>query len=226
MVQVHHPQCPFCHASVQPSERKVACDRCMSWQHEACWSEHGRCATCRATVRLVRTSGPAVPEAVSLSLEPPDPELEAYIRAQIQGAPEPTPTPTRPLPWDCPRCRLPLSASRYEDTHVQSCRQCLGYWLSELACAEIAIKRDAYFSADERRTVLRWALEDYRGEVDRGLQCPMCLDALAPAPFKGLLPYRCAGHGVWLDTGDLKRIQIVVESSRGRLNALLRTLRS
>ena len=226
MVQVHHPQCPFCHTPVEPSESKVACDRCMSWQHEACWDEHGRCSTCRWTVRLARTPGPAEPEPSRLSLDPPDPELEAYIRAQIAGVPDPTPAPTRPLPWDCPRCRLPLTPSRYEDTHVQSCHECFGYWLSDLACAEIAVKRDAYFSADERRTVLRWALEEYRGEVRRDLPCPMCQSPLEPTPFKGLLPYRCVDHGVWLDTGDLKRIQILVESSRGRLNKLLRMLQA
>lgn len=240
-LQVHHPQCPFCHTPVAPSDEKVACDKCMSWQHQACWEEHGRCAACRATVRLARTPHvehleltprlrrlPLPEVEAPFELDPPDPELAAYIRAQIHGSPSPEPSlqETRPIPWDCPRCRLPLTASSYEDTHVQSCRQCLGYWLSELACCEIAIRRDAYFSASERRTVLNWALGIYEGEIHHDLPCPMCSTSLQPAPFKALMPYRCWGHGVWLDTGDLKRIQIVVESSRSRLNELLRSLRS
>jgi Zn-finger nucleic acid-binding protein len=228
MVQIHHPQCPFCHTPVTPSDSKVACDRCMGWQHAPCWDEHGSCATCRGTIRLARTNSPApvVTERIPLRLDPPDPELEAYIRAQIAGVPEPESNPTQALPWDCPRCRLPLTPSRYEDTHVQSCRECFGYWASELACSEIAIKRDAYFSAEERRTVLQWALEDYSGQRNPELPCPMCLAHLTPTPFMGLLLYRCHGHGVWLDTGDIKRVQIVVESSRTLLNDLLRTLRS
>lgn len=234
MVSVHHPQCPYCHAPVEPRDRKVACDRCMSWQHTLCWDDHGSCSTCAGTIRLARTTeplpreAPTEPEPTRIHLDPPDPELEAYIRAQIQGLPDPEPRQppeTRSLPWDCPRCRLPLSESRYEETFVQNCRECLGYWLSELACSEIAIRRDAYFSASERRTVLRWALDDYSGQVARDLPCPMCLAPLQPRPFKGLLLYRCRGHGVWLDTGDLKRVQIVVESSRGLLNELLRDLR-
>lgn len=228
-MQIHHPQCPFCHTPVTPGDSKVACDRCMGWQHEPCWDEHGSCATCRGTVRLARAHGATqaseAPE-IPISLNPPDPELEAYIRAQIAGTPDPEPAQTRPLPWDCPRCRLPLTPGRYEDTHVQSCRECFGYWTSELACSEIAIRRDAYFSGEERRTVLSWALEPYTGQVDRELPCPMCLGSLAPTRFKGLLLYRCQGHGVWLDTGDIKRLQIVVESSRSRLNDLLRILRS
>ncbi|MGE0706671.1 MAG: hypothetical protein AB7N76_05335 [Planctomycetota bacterium] len=48
MALVQHPRCPYCHGQVQPHERKTACDQCMTWYHEECWKELGRCASCNA----------------------------------------------------------------------------------------------------------------------------------------------------------------------------------
>lgn len=43
-------RCPFCHEGIQLSERKSGCPECMAWHHEACWQEHGQCASCGATL--------------------------------------------------------------------------------------------------------------------------------------------------------------------------------
>lgn len=117
----------------------------------------------------------------------------------------------RPPPWDCPRCTLYLTAGHYEEQQVQSCDGCIGYWLSESACREIAIRRDAYFSRSERNAVLKRALDCSVTDADPNLPCPMCTADLAGWSLGGVLLYRCRGHGVWLDTGDLKRMQILVE---------------
>lgn len=40
-------RCPFCRDAIAASERgKLACNACMAWHHAACWTEHGRCASC------------------------------------------------------------------------------------------------------------------------------------------------------------------------------------
>ena len=42
-----HNRCPYCHEAVQPTEAKAACNGCMAWQHEGCWSETRQvCASC------------------------------------------------------------------------------------------------------------------------------------------------------------------------------------
>jgi hypothetical protein len=45
---VQRPRCPFCHEPIELEDTKQACVECMAWHHDACWSEHGRCATCQA----------------------------------------------------------------------------------------------------------------------------------------------------------------------------------
>lgn len=67
-LQVHGPRCPFCHEPVVPTDAKAACDRCMSWHHDACWSEHGRCAACGATAALEREADDEPRESAELQV--------------------------------------------------------------------------------------------------------------------------------------------------------------
>ena len=45
-VHVTQSRCPFCHDRVDRADR-AACARCLALHHLACWTEHGRCASCR-----------------------------------------------------------------------------------------------------------------------------------------------------------------------------------
>lgn len=55
---VQRPRCPFCHDPIELEDSKQACVECMAWHHDACWSEHGSCATCQAVaVEQPKTKG-------------------------------------------------------------------------------------------------------------------------------------------------------------------------
>jgi len=44
-IRTSHGRCPYCHDKVELDDR-VACAACLAAHHQACWSEHLRCATC------------------------------------------------------------------------------------------------------------------------------------------------------------------------------------
>lgn len=50
-VVVSASRCPFCHEAVKEREW-VACAACLARHHEGCWTESGRCATCRYETKL------------------------------------------------------------------------------------------------------------------------------------------------------------------------------
>ena len=51
-------RCPYCHESCRPVGA-VVCQECLGRHHTGCWEEHGACAACGSTRRLV-------PEATQL----------------------------------------------------------------------------------------------------------------------------------------------------------------
>ncbi|MEZ6185289.1 MAG: hypothetical protein R3F62_09815 [Planctomycetota bacterium] len=64
-ISVQRPRCPFCTTDVAADERKTACDRCMSWHHSECWSEHGKCAACGHEATSEALRAPPAPRAAA-----------------------------------------------------------------------------------------------------------------------------------------------------------------
>lgn len=82
--RVEHPRCPYCRDDVRPSDAKTACDACMAWHHQGCWSEHGVCSACGAGER----TGEGLPSAPSPCRQPgcPNPALAATIEpTRVKG---------------------------------------------------------------------------------------------------------------------------------------------
>ena len=211
-MEVQHPRCPFCHAGVRPEDDKAACDRCMSWQHRGCWTEHGSCAACAGTTRLEPTRAPDEGAPARSDLHAAQARLRSlppFRPAQLQGP--------------CPRCALGLAESSYEGHPVSYCQGCWGYWAPIASCVNIAVSRDEQFSLEERQTVLGQVYE-YFGEIERTLRCPNCKALMRGWQVRGLLLYRCVDDGLWFDPGDLKRLQILVEADRAALDLFLREL--
>ena len=53
-------RCPYCHETVRVEDDAwTVCGACLARHHEACWDEHGCCASCEGAVPL--TLGPAAP---------------------------------------------------------------------------------------------------------------------------------------------------------------------
>lgn len=120
----------------------------------------------------------------------------------------------------CPRCQLSLSDDHYENQDVKFCTNCWGHWLDQSSLHAI-LDSDSYsFSAKERNHMLftMWA---NRGEAGREkselepIDCPECNSRLQRKRFFDDCPVEvdvCDEHGIWLDTGEIKELQIFFES--------------
>ena len=119
---------------------------------------------------------------------------------------------------NCPRCNLSLQPEKYEDQDVFFCGTCWGHWLDHETFARIMESEVYSFSKDESVAVLSsWANRD-PGEISlsQSAACPVCGDAMEQSPIDvdrcPVVIDRCAEHGVWLDTSEIKQIQVFYEN--------------
>ncbi|MGH9362742.1 MAG: zf-TFIIB domain-containing protein [Thermoanaerobaculia bacterium] len=128
---------------------------------------------------------------------------------------------------DCPRCKLNLVREKYEGLDVDLCQSCWGVWLDSGELEAIVKNRQFQFSAEERELVLS-------GRAERGarpqasIACPKCgvrMERLYLDTKVHLVIDRCARHGVWLDTGEIKTVQAMAEASQKVSRLLLRKLK-
>ena len=121
---------------------------------------------------------------------------------------------------DCPRCRLLLAEAEYEGQHVHFCGTCWGYWLTRSQLDQIVDAATYRFGEAEARTVadaLRSEGDANRQGSERdAVRCPVCSNEMKKTGFRSDCPVRvdeCEQHGLWLDTGEIKDLQIFVERS-------------
>ena len=119
---------------------------------------------------------------------------------------------------DCPRCGLWLSAQEYEGEKVSFCSTCWGYWLTRIQLDSIVNKVHYKFSEYEREAVLRTMTRegdaDRQGSEGQVVNCPECGKAMERKRYESGCPVKideCPEHGIWLDTGEIKDLQIFVE---------------
>jgi Zn-finger nucleic acid-binding protein len=125
-------------------------------------------------------------------------------------------------PHQCPRCDLPLSSTPYEGVEAHSCAECYGYWIPTSSLRHILTSQETPYTDDERELAY---FPDARFDVetDGAISCLHCSAPLTKRAVLGtILIDICAGHGIWLDTGELKSIQILTMSDEGIRTALLR----
>ena len=117
----------------------------------------------------------------------------------------------------CPNCQHALETMEYEGIKIESCGNCQGEWLDDSELKHVVRAREARFDEQERRAIA--AATGIAGvevaNVDRDLRCPKCggqTDAINYGGDSGIIIDRCTGcRGVWLDGGELERIQMLVE---------------
>lgn len=115
----------------------------------------------------------------------------------------------KPAP-DCPRCKLSMNGTTYEDALVLNCAQCWGFWVPGESLRAILTSTDEEFSKAERKQVTDRKVQD--PETDKVVPCVACGKAMQKRVVLGsLLLDFCPGHGVWLDTGEIKSIQVLAE---------------
>ena len=123
----------------------------------------------------------------------------------------------------CPRCDTTLSTIDYEGVAIETCSSCGGEWLDDTELGHIVRIREETFSAEERR-VLEGATR-IPGipvvDAERGIVCPTCSATTVPVNYggdTGVIIDRCPEcRGIWLDGGELEKIQVLTERWKDEL---------
>ena len=115
----------------------------------------------------------------------------------------------------CPRCKVPTSRVEYEGASVRMCGRCGGYWVTQIALKAIAHRRDTEFTEAVKERFLQLADESNSTEP---LMCMSCGKFMVKDQFKDwddIVIDRCEKcGGIWLDPGELQKIQIYWEYFR------------
>ena len=120
---------------------------------------------------------------------------------------------------DCPRCHLQLTHADYESEQVHFCGTCWGYWLARSQLDKIASAVEYRFADTEKQAVEATFLRDgdanRQGSETQKLPCPACGAEMARKRFAESCPVEideCDEHGIWLDTGEIKDLQVFIET--------------
>jgi Zn-finger nucleic acid-binding protein len=122
---------------------------------------------------------------------------------------------------DCPRCRLSLAEAEYEEQQVHFCGTCWGYWLTRTQLDRITAGVKYRFGKRESQTVQQTLVND--GDRDRQgserevASCPVCGVEMKRKRYSNspVQIDECDQHGLWLDTGEIKDLQVFIEQQMG-----------
>lgn len=127
---------------------------------------------------------------------------------------------------NCPRCKLSLRKVDYEGVEVDMCDTCWGFWLDTGELEDVLEKRNLSFSKDERKAILDLKAASKKGPTAPA-PCPKCEKVMKRAHYDSVVHLvidRCEEHGVWLDTGEIKKVQALAEKSQEVHKLLLKKL--
>ena len=111
-----------------------------------------------------------------------------------------------PIPTECPRCKASLKLHVIDGEEYDICPECGGMWLD----------RDEFYRAKRERDVYkkRDIKSEYRKSTVTGpveyIPCVRCGKLMNRSNFRrisGVIIDTCDKHGVWLDPGELEKIQ-------------------
>lgn len=128
----------------------------------------------------------------------------------------------------CPGCDSNLRTIGYEGIDIESCAVCGGEWLDADELGKIVRIREQRFSAAERSAIDAGARIPGIpvAEIEREVVCPHCGVTTEPINYggdTGIIINRCRGcRGIWVDSGELEKIQVLVEAWKDNLPADLR----
>lgn len=109
-------------------------------------------------------------------------------------------------PPQCPRCKVPLKIHIVDEEEYDICTECGGMWLD----------RDEFHQATRERTVYEkvktkgeYLKAPVRGEIEYipCIRCGKLMNRRNFGKISGVIIDRCKRHGVWLDAGELEKIQ-------------------
>lgn len=125
----------------------------------------------------------------------------------------------------CPKCRQPLQGVDYQGVHIETCPACGGDWLDSGELKNIVLAREMRF--DEKECLAMAQAAKITGvkltDLNRHLTCPNCGASTNPVNYgddTGVIIDKCPRcNGIWLDRGELEKIQELVEGWRDELPA-------
>ena len=117
----------------------------------------------------------------------------------------------------CPNCQEMLCTVSYEGVEIETCPACKGEWLDAGELGNIIRLREKRFNEQERQAIAKSATYTAVSldEADRDLLCPKCggrTDAVNYGSGSGIIIDKCpACGGIWVDGGELEKIQALAE---------------
>ncbi|MCB0879897.1 MAG: zf-TFIIB domain-containing protein [Thermoleophilia bacterium] len=118
----------------------------------------------------------------------------------------------------CRSCQVELVSETYEHQRIDSCPLCLGVFLGQDALASIARDDRIPRSASERLEAFRTATDRMADDSDVAIcRCCACNGPMRRHIYafsSGVVVDTCDRHGVWLDAGELQRIEAWSEAMR------------
>lgn len=123
----------------------------------------------------------------------------------------------------CPSCKSTLRTINYEGIQIETCDVCKGEWLDRGELKNIIDVREKRFTPEEKRAVAESTT--IKGvelaRHDKDLLCPKCDGVTDPVNYggdTGIIIERCTQcGGIWVDGGELEKIQQVVEGWQDQL---------
>ncbi|UCH82062.1 MAG: zf-TFIIB domain-containing protein [Nitrospiraceae bacterium] len=107
---------------------------------------------------------------------------------------------------ECPRCGIELQLFISNDEEYDICPECGGMWLDKDEFYRATRERDVYKSVTTKSEYRRVPI---RGPIEY-VPCVRCAKLMNRGNFgkiSGVIIDRCSKHGVWLEAGELEKIQ-------------------
>lgn len=123
----------------------------------------------------------------------------------------------------CPSCSAPLAAVVHEGVQLDRCPEGHGIWLDKGELLAVVLNETEDRPTAEELDALDGAARDHGqgllAEVARGIRdCPVCAKPMRITEYagSGVAIDECLFHGIWLDTGELERIEAYAEGIRNQ----------
>jgi Zn-finger nucleic acid-binding protein len=125
----------------------------------------------------------------------------------------------------CPRCNSILSETEYDDVKIEACPDCKGEWLFADELQKIVEHHDEVFTPEEIASLNAVNKEIFTAEKDDHdeLNCPACenvqMEHFNYGDTSGIILHKCKEcGGIWMDKGELKKIEELVDGWKVDLN--------
>jgi Zn-finger nucleic acid-binding protein len=125
---------------------------------------------------------------------------------------------------NCLSCEHELAPSTHEGVEIDLCPECGGTWVDRTELQRLTATVDDATTPEEQQAELaaKPALDKLSEEVRSGAvrTCPKCSSTMRKqlfAEYSSIVLDDCAQCGIWLDGGELRRVEAYAEGRRASL---------